>query len=356
MSQSATPPVGSPIMRFVLIGAVVGVAALAFAYTAGWLSPNRVTPEKLVSALQSPAGPPLGHRRNHAKGICFTGTFDANGAGTELSKARVFAQGQYPVVGRFNIAGTDPHQPDAMAGVRGLGIRIATPDGQEWRSAMIDAPVFAAPTPQAFYQFLMAAGSKDPNAFKAYAGAHPEILTFIGWVKGHARTESWAETQFNSLDSFIFTDASGAKHAVRWSYVPVAKAVALTPEELAKRGPDFLSQEITQRVAAGSQRWELVVTVANADDPTADPTKAWPADRRTVDVGTLTVRQIEQEADGPCRDINYDPTVLPYGIATSDDPMPAARSAAYAKSYDSRTAEASHYPHTPTGTQAGGQQ
>ena len=68
-----------------------------------------------------------------------------------------------------------------------------------------------------------------------------------------------------------------------------------------------------------------------------------------VYVGTLTVRQIEPEADGPCRDINYDPTVLPTGITTSDDPFPAARSAAYAVSYDSRTAESAQYPRTTVG-------
>jgi catalase len=88
----------------------------------------------------------------------------------------------------------------------------------------------------------------------------------------------------------------------------------------------------------------MVVTVANPGDPTADPTKAWPADRRTVEVGTLTVQQIEPERDGPCLNINFDPTVLPSGIATSDDPFPAARSAAYSRSYNSRTAEASYYP------------
>jgi hypothetical protein len=40
---------------------------------------------------------------------------------------------------------------------------------------------------------------------------------------------------------------------------------------------------------------------------------------------------------GPCRDINFDPTVLPAGIKTSNDPFPAARSSVYAKSYDRRT-------------------
>ena len=70
---------------------------------------------------------------------------------------------------------------------------------------------------------------------------------------------------------------------------------------------------------------------------------------RTVEVGTL-VEHVQAEPDGPCRDINFDPTVLPFGIRTSDDPFPAARSAAYAKSYDLRTAEAKDYPRTATGT------
>lgn len=131
--------------------------------------------------------------------------------------------------------------------------------------------------------------------------------------------------------------------------MPSARPVALSNDEVAKLVPNFLDQDIIQRVAASPQHWQLVITVANPGDPTSDPTKAWPADRRTVDAGTLTVRQIEPEVDGPCRDINFDPTVLPVGITTSDDPFPAARSAAYRVSYDSRIAESSHYPHTQTG-------
>ena len=131
---------------------------------------------------------------------------------------------------------------------------------------------------------------------------------------------------------------------MRWSLLPAAQPVPVSPEDLAKRGPNFLEQEITERVGSAPQRWTLVVTVANPGDPTADPTKAWPEDRRTVEVGTLIVQKIEAEADGPCRDINFDPTVLPTGIRVSDDPFPAARSAAYAKSYDLRTAEAKDYP------------
>jgi catalase len=344
MVDSSNKSVAFPLPALVGIGVAVGIVAITFVFTAGWLSPHRLTPTKLVAAL-NPGGPALGHRRNHARGICFTGTFDANGAGSELSKARFFARGDYAVVGRFNVAGGDPEMPDAMAGVRGLGIRIIGRDGQEWRSAMIDAPVFAAPTPLAFYEFMIASASKDPSAFKEYGSEHPEILTFIDWVKNHPRTESWSEERFNGLDSFVFVDVSGARHVVRWSFIPSAKPVTLSPDELAKRNPDFLEQDIGHRVAADPQHWELVITVANPGDPTSDPTKPWPMDRWTVDAGTLTVRQIEAEANGPCRDINFDPTVLPAGITTSDDPFPAARSAAYRVSYDSRIAESSYYPH-----------
>jgi catalase len=348
MPESPSSP-ESPIKRLLIIAAVVAVAAVAFAYTAGWLSPQRLTPEKLVESLAPPGGPALGHRRNHAKGICFTGTFEANGDGSALSKAPVFVRGQYPVVGRFNLASPVANVADAMVRVRGIGISIKTPDGQEWRSAMIDAPIFPVSTPQDFYDLQTSSGSKDPDAMKRFVAAHPGFTTFLGWAKSAPWTGSYAEERFNSLNSFLFVDGSGTEHPIRWSLVPAAQPVSVSPDELAKRGPDFLEEEITQRVAASPQRWSLVVTVANPGDPTADPNKAWPADRRTVDVGTLLVQQIEQERDGPCREINFDPTVLPAGITTSDDPFPAARSAAYSRSYNSRTAEESYYPHTATG-------
>jgi catalase len=335
---------------FVLIAVVVGGSAAAFAYTAGWLSPQRLTPEKMIEALTPASGPPLGHRRNHAKGICFTGTFEATGEGVALSRAEVFTKGQYPALGRFNLGTADPNAVDATVRVRGMGLRIATPDGQEWRMALIDPPFFAVSIPQAFRELLLASASKDPEAMKTFAGAHPEFAAFGAWAKSAPWTASYAEERYNSLNSFIFTNSGGVQQAVRWSLVPQAQSVAVSPDDLAKRGPDFLEQEITERVRSGPVRWTMVVTVANPGDPTADPSKAWPDDCRRVEVGTLVVQQIQAERDGPCRDINFDPTVLPSGISTSDDPFPPARSSVYAKSYDLRTAESKDYPRTTSTT------
>jgi catalase len=335
----------SGLGSLVLIAAILGGGAAAFGYTAGWLSPQRLTPEKMVEALTPAGGVPLGHRRNHAKGICFTGVFESNGNGVELSSARVFAPGRYPALGRFNLGTPNPDAADATVRVRGMGLMISSDDGHEWRTAMINPPVFPVSTPQAFHGLLLASASKDPNAMKAFAAANPEIAAFADWAKTAPWTTSYAEDVYNSLNSFVFTDGKGSEHAVRWSLLPAAQPVPVSQADLEKRGANFLEQEIGERVrTAGPQRWTMVVTVADPGDPTADPAKAWPRGRRTVPVGTLVVQRIEQERNGPCRDINFDPTVLPPGIHVSDDPFPAARSSVYRKSYDLRTAEAKDYP------------
>ena len=140
---------------------------------------------------------------------------------------------------------------------------------------------------------------------------------------------------------------------MRWSLKPQAQAKQVSKVELEKLGgPNYLEAEIDARVSEAPLRWTMEVTIAGPDDPTSDPTQAWPADRRTVDVGTLLVRKIAPEAIGPCRDINFDPAILPKGVGVSDDPFPAARSAAYARSYAARILEADQNPHTPAGSAA----
>jgi catalase len=345
MTDPSAPPPRYGLGSLLLIAAILAAGVGSFAYAAGWFSPDRLTPTEIIDALAPASGPSLGHRRNHAKGICFTGAFDSNGNGEEISRTVVFRRGQYPVLGRFNLGTADANAPDATVRVRGMGLQITTPDGAMWRAAMIDLPFFPVATVEAFYELLQAGQSKEPDAMKTFVAAHPEFATFGGWAKSAPWTASYAEEPYNSLDAFIFVDKSGTEHAVRWSFLPQAQVVPITAEALAKLGPNHLEQEITERVAKSPQRWTLTLTLADPGDPTADPSKAWPDGRRIVQAGTLVVDKIETERDGPCRDINFDPTILPDGIHVSDDPFPAARSAAYARSYDLRTSEVKDYPY-----------
>lgn len=338
---------------YLVIGAAVVVLVGAFAYTAGWLTPARLTPTKIVDKLAPAGGPILGFRRNHAKGVCFGGSFEANGHGAALSAARMMRAGTYPVVGRFNLASADPHSADASVKIRGMSLSVTTADGQTWRTAMITAPFFPVATPQAFYALLNAGSNKsDPNAMKSFAEAHPEFRTFGAWASKATLTTSFTQDRFNSINSFLFTNGSGRQRAVRWSFVPVSASTDLVPETLDASTPhpdDFLGADLKRRLETAPQRWNMLVTVADPGDQTADPSKAWPNERQQVNVGTLVVKTSEPEANGACRDINYDPTVLPPGMRVSDDPFPAARSAAYAVSFDRRTAEEKDYPRSASG-------
>jgi catalase len=102
---------------------------------------------------------------------------------------------------------------------------------------MIDPPFFAVSTAQALYELLLASASKDPNAMKTFASIHPEFVPFGAWAQSAAWTGSYAEEQYNGLNSFIFTDSSGAEHTVRWSLLPANKRL---PSESA--GPQCVGQ------------------------------------------------------------------------------------------------------------------
>src|ERR1700737_3901028 len=101
---------GAPF-RLGAIGAVMLSMAGAFAYAGGWLSPARLTQDRMMAAFQDDNGIHAGFRRNHAKGVCVAGWFESSGQAAALSKAAVFRRGRVPVVGRFALAGGMPFQP-----------------------------------------------------------------------------------------------------------------------------------------------------------------------------------------------------------------------------------------------------
>jgi len=112
-----------------------------------------------------------------------------------------------------------------------------------------------------------------------------------------------------------------------------------SPEQSKNPDKNYLFDDFIARVAPKPVQWHLLVTIGQPGDVTSDPTLPWPAERERVDVGTLTINHVETEAPGNCRDINFDPLVLPAGIEPSDDPILSARSATYSQSFTRREGE-----------------
>jgi catalase len=161
-------------------------------------------------------------------------------------------------------------------------------------------------------------------------------------VKAHPPSSSLANAAYYGINAFRFVDRAGKRHAVRWAAVPETPYEPVTDAE--KTDPDFLQADLTQRLQGGPLRWRLVVTVAAPGDPTDDATVQWPDDRLQIAAGTLVIDRDASQDDGACRDVNFDPTLLPAGIEPSNDPLLAARSAAYAVSFKRRTREEALHP------------
>ena len=330
------------------IGAIVAAIVVLFLWTGGWLSSGRLTQTRIVDTFEGVNGPHPGFRRNHAKGVCLEGMFESNGAGAKLSRASVFKSGRTPVIGRFALAGGMPMMPDGPAAVRSMALNFTLPDGEIWRTGMNDIPVFPVKDPQAFYEQLLSSrrdpntGKPDPAAKKAFVAAHPETAKAMAIIKAHPFSSGFANATYNALNAFLFVDAAGKTTPVRWSVVPVD---AFEPEPAnPPADKNYLFDELAARIGKGPAEWHLIVTVGQPGDPTNDATIPWPADRPQVDAGMLRVERIVAEAEGNCRDINFDPLILPAGIEPSDDPLLSARSAAYALSFERRAGE----PKTPS--------
>lgn len=326
-----------------LTGIIPLAITLLFLWAGGWLTPARLTSDKLVTVLEKSSGVHPTYRRNHAKGICILGSFISNGNASGLSRAALFAKGETAVTGRFAIAGGNPHAPDYAVPVRSMALLFQQANGEQWRTGMNAMPFFPVSSVEAFYQLQTATlpesqtGKASPQKLAAFIASHPKVKPFFAWAKQYKPSSSWASDRFNSLNAFRLVDQSGQSHLVRWSMVPT---IAEEPvSKASQHDADFLQKDILQRLDRGPLSWDLVITLAQAGDKSNDAAAAWPADRQTINAGTLVINRATPQQQGPCNDINFDPLILPDGIAASDDPLLNARSSAYAKSYNLRTRE-----------------
>ena len=334
-----------------LIVAVLVATAASLAWAGGWFAPERLDQTRMIDAFEATNGIHVGFRRNHAKGVCFAGYFESNGAGAQYSKAGIFKPGRVPLFGRFALAGGMPMVADAPGIVRSMAVNFTLPDGEVWRTGMNDIPVFPVNNARGFYEQLLAmrpdpmTGKPDPKKMSAFLAHHPESVRAASIIRARSVSSGFANSTYNGLNAFQVTDATGRSTPVRWSMLPVdafAPAPASTPED-----KNYLFDDLLARLRGGPVQWHLMLIIAEPGDPTNDATIPWPASRHRIDAGMLTITGLQAESPGNCRDINFDPLVLPAGIAPSDDPLLSARSAAYSASFTRRAAE----PKTPSAVQ-----
>jgi catalase len=100
-------------------------------------------------------------------------------------------------------------------------------------------------------------------------------------------------------------------------------------------GPDYLTDEIRERVRRGPVKFKLLAQVAEQGDTIDNPTIVWPDTRKKVELGTITISKAVADSQAAEKKLLFVPGALVPGIEAAD-PMIAARSAAYIVSLSRR--------------------
>ena len=231
---------------------------------------------------------------------------------------------------------------DAPEAARSLALAFAFPEATQWRTAMLNLPVFPDNSPQGFYDRLLASkvdpatGKPDPAAMSAFLAAHPETAAAMAVIKQHPPTPGFADSTYCGSEHFLLRQRG--RHCARRFGGRSSRCRRPSPRDGSTQNALF--DALVRQMRSGPLQWRLKLTIGSPGDPVLDATLPWPSDRRTIDAGVLTLTDIETEGPGNARDVNFDPLVLPDGIEPTDDPLLSARSAVYAVSYRARTGEA----------------
>lgn len=324
--------------RSLLLPAVLATLAAPIAQA-------QVDPNRMVDTFERVGGKFEGFRRSGAKGVCATGEFVGSADGRALSSSTAFSGRPVPVVVRFSVGGGNPKAPDNTKSQRNLALQFDLPGGERWQMGNISAPVFGAATPEQFLGRLESlvpdpeTKRPNPEKVKAFADANPEVLLQGRHFASQPVPASYAKVNYWGVHGFGFVDAAGRKQLGKWIFEPVGGTQGLSDDEAKAKGPDFLADELRQRVAAGGVAFDFNLQLAQPGDKVDSAVTPLPEDRKKVTLGRLTITAVAPDATGPCLAITYNPVVLPKGVEPSADPMLAARAAPYAVSLGRRLGE-----------------
>ena len=260
-----------------------------------------------------------------------------------VSESPLFDGHAVPTMFRFSLAPGIPNSSDTVQAPRSLVARMEDADGTAMDLIMINVPFVFVKDPADFAPFFraiapdQATGKPDGAKVKAYFDKHPEAARFVEFLDKSAIPASYATSPFYAVHTFYFTNAQGERRPARWTAEPVAGKQGLTEEQIKTLSPDFMQDELRKRAASTPVAWDLYLQFPEEGDPLLDASSPWPEDRKRVNVAQLQLTSVDEPGTkGPCNDVMFDPTAVPDGIETSDDPVLLIRPAAYAVSFSRR--------------------
>lgn len=315
-------------------------AAVALALPAVSRAQDVPLESQLVDAFGKVYGVHPGFRPNHAKGIVVEGSFKPSPEAAALSRSPLFAGATIPVTVRFSDAGGIPNVPDGsdIANPHGMAVKFHLPDGNDTDMVMISLKFFPVSTGADFRDLLVAIAASPPDAAKPtrldqFVMSHPTVPAAVATA---STPESFATEEFFGINAFILVNKAGQRQAVRYQMAP-ERVVHLNAADAAGKPADFLVDDLRDRLTRGPVTFRLRAQLAILGDPTNDPARPWPTDRRLVELGVVTIDKAVANSLEAQKPLLFLPGAVTDGIELSDDPMVNVRDGAYAESFGRRS-------------------
>ena len=287
---------------------------------------------ELVQQLDSMFGLHPGFRPAHAKGVLLTGEFTPAPGIAALSRAPHFARSSTPITVRFSDSTGIPMIPDndPNASPHGFAVRFHLAERVHTDIIGHSTDGFPVRTGREFLEMLRAASdpSKDsPTPIERVWGAQPTALKFVQTPK--PAPSSFAREEYFGVTAMKFTNQNGVSRFGRYRVTPEAGVDHLENEATAKRGPNYLFEEIAERVGKGPVRFKLLLQLASESDTVDDATVHWPESREVLELGTIALTNTVAGDAEEQRHIIFDPIPRVDGIEASADPLLELRAAVY---------------------------
>ena len=258
---------------------------------------NDALVKDLLAALDNLFGLHPGFRGVHAKGAMCRGTFTPSAQAAGLTRAPHVARPSTPVVVRFSDFAGVPTVPDndpQSAGPRGMAIRFYLAEHVHTDIVAHSHDGFPVRTGEEFLEFARALAASGPGVSKPtpidqFLAVHPRALEFATAPK--PIPTSFARESFFAVSAFRFTNANGATRYGRYRIRPEVGNAYLSDEQAAAKSPNFLMDELGERLSQEPISFRIFVQVAAEGDVLDDATVHWPGNRAEIEFGTVTLDQ-----------------------------------------------------------------
>jgi catalase len=289
---------------------------------------------QILEKFQVLFGAHPGFRPAHAKGIMLQGTFTPTPDAASLSKAAHFHSSSTPVTVRFSNSTGVPVIPDndPNADPRGCAIRFHLAEHVHTDIVAHSTNGFPARNGEDFLGLLTALAATDltkipGSPLEKYLGTHPAALAFVQTPKPPAA--SFGRETYFGLNAMRFTSQNNTIHYGRYRIVPEEGNEHLDAATAAQKGPNYLFDELEDRIAKGPIRFRVVAQIAEAGDNVDDVTVQWPETRKFLELGTVTLTEPVLDQAHEQQQIIFDPIPRLDGIEPSADPLFELRAAVY---------------------------